>query len=53
MKWAWNVSHAFVVLNDDAEHFYQTGGEKWGLQQYKILEVVAKAFHSLVVRNTG
>jgi hypothetical protein len=21
MKWAWNDSHAFVVLNDDAEHF--------------------------------
>jgi hypothetical protein len=51
MKWAWNDSHAFVVLNDDAEHFDQTDEAKWSLQQYKFLEVVAKPFHSLVVRN--
>jgi len=49
----WNDSHAFVVLNDDAEHFNQTGGEKWSLQQYKCLQVVAKPFHSIVFRNTG
>jgi hypothetical protein len=53
MKWAWNDSHAFFVLNDDVEHFDQTGGEKLSLQQYKCLEEVAKPFHSLVVRNIG
>ena len=27
-KWAWNNSHAFMVLNDDAEHSDETGGGK-------------------------
>jgi len=26
MKWAWNGSHAFVALHDDAEHSDQIGG---------------------------
>jgi len=28
MKWAWNNSHAFMVLNDDAVHSDQTDGGK-------------------------
>jgi hypothetical protein len=28
LKLAWNNSHAFMVLNDDAVHLDQTGGGK-------------------------
>jgi len=28
LKWAWNYSHAFMVLNDDAVHSDQTGTGK-------------------------
>ena len=37
LKWALNDSHAFMVLEDDAEHSDQTGGEKWSLHDYNFL----------------
>ena len=37
MKWEWNNSQAFVVLNDDAVHWDQSAEEMWSLHQYNVL----------------
>jgi hypothetical protein len=34
LKWAWNESHAFMVLSDDAKHSDQTGGGKLESARY-------------------
>ena len=37
LKLAWNNSHAFMVLNDNAVHSDQKAEEKWSLDQYNFL----------------